>query len=100
MTNFIFSLKSSHKMETEFLNEKLIKIQIEEGFNQGNIRVFDKHTSRDFVMYQSGFIPPNVEGIKNTIKNIHIAFPDSSMVVDDMVTSDNKVRGHLNACGT
>ena len=87
-------------MKTKTSNEQLFKILIEEGFSKGDVTVFDKHTSEDFVEHQSGFIPPNVEGVKNAINNLHHAFPDFSMVVEDMITSDNKVWGRMTARGT
>jgi predicted ester cyclase len=87
-------------METIISDEQLFKILIEEGFSKGDVSVFDRYTSQDFVEHQSGFIPPNVEGVKNGINNLHQAFPDFSMVVDDIVTSENKVWGRMTARGT
>jgi predicted ester cyclase len=87
-------------METKISDEQLFKILIEEGFSKGDVSVFDKHTSPAFVEHQSGFIPPNVEGVKNGINNLHHAFPDFSMVVDDIVSSENKVWGRMTARGT
>ena len=87
-------------METKTSNEQLFKIFIEEGFSKGDVLVFDKHTSQDFVEHQRGFIPPNVEGVKNAINNLHHAFPDFSMEIEDIVTSDNKVWGRMTARGT
>ncbi len=87
-------------METKTSNEQLFKILIEEGFSKGDVTVFDTHTSLDFVEHQSGFVPPNVEGVKSAINNLHHAFPDFSMVVDDIVTYDNKVWGRMTARGT
>lgn len=87
-------------METKTSNEQLFKILIEEGFSKGDVTVFDTHTSQDFVEHQSGFVPPNVEGVKNAINNLHNAFPDFSMVLEDLISSDNKVWGRMTARGT
>jgi predicted ester cyclase len=87
-------------METEKSNEQLFRILIEEGFSKGDVTVFDKHTSQDFVEHQYGFSPPGVEGVKNAIKNLHSAFTDFSMVIEDMVINDNKVWGRMTARGT
>ena len=87
-------------METETSNEQLFKILIEEGFSKGDVTVFDKHTSQDFVEHQYGFSPPGVEGVKNAIKSLHSAFTDFSMVIEDMVINDNKVWGRMTARGT
>ena len=87
-------------METETSNEQLFRILIEEGFSKGDVTVFDKHTSQDFVEHQYGFSPPGVEGVKNAIKILHSAFTDFFMVIEDMVINDNKVWGRMTARGT
>lgn len=85
---------------TETLNEQLFRMLIEEGFSNGDVTVFDRHTSRDFVEHQYGFVPPDVEGVKKAINSLHNAFPDFSMVIEDMVEHDNKVWGRMTARGT
>lgn len=87
-------------METETSNEQLFKILIEEGFSKGDVTVFDKHTSQDFVEHQYGFSRPGVDGVKNAIKSLHSAFTDFSMVIEDMAINDNKVWGRMTARGT
>lgn len=87
-------------METRTSNEQLFKVLIEEGFSKGDVTVFDKFTSQDFIEHQSGFIPPNVEGVKKAINSLHNAFSDFSMVVEDTIASDNKVWGRMTARGT
>ena len=87
-------------METETSNEQLFKFLIEEGFSKGDVTVFDKHTSQDFVEHQYGFFPPNIEGVKNAINSLHQAFTDFSMVIEDVVVNDNKVWGRMTARGT
>jgi predicted ester cyclase len=87
-------------MKIENSNEKLFRILIEEGFSKGDVTVFDKHTSHDFVEHQYGFFPPNVEAVKKAIDSLHQAFPDFSMVIEDLVVSDDKVWGRMTARGT
>ena len=87
-------------METKFSNEQLFRILIEEGFSKGDVTVFDRHTSPDFVEHQYGFTPPGVEGVKNAINSLHSAFSDFSMVIEDLVIHDNKVWGRMTARGT
>ena len=86
-------------METEISNEQLFKILIEEGFSKGDVTVFDKYTSQDFVENQYGFFPPNIEGVKKAIHSLHKAFSDFSMVIEDMVAYDGKVWGRMTARG-
>jgi predicted ester cyclase len=41
-----------------------------------------------------------VEGVKKAINNLHSAFPDFNMVIEDLVENDNKVWGRMTASGT
>ena len=86
-------------METKISNENLFRILIEEGFSKGDVTVFDKYTSQNFVEHQYGFSPPGVEGVKNAIKSLHSAFNNFSMVIEDFVIYDNKVWGRMTARG-
>lgn len=81
-------------------NEQLFRTLIEEGFSNGDVTVFDTHTSPDFVEHQDGFFPPDVRGVKTAIKNLHSAFPDFSLIVEDMISDDDKVWGRLKGSGT
>ncbi len=81
-------------------NEQLFRIIIEDGFGKGDVTVFDRHASSDFVEHQYGFIPPNAEGVKQVIRSLHNAFPDFSMTVEDLVTDSDKVWGRMTARGT
>jgi predicted ester cyclase len=86
-------------METQYSNEQLFRILIEEGFGKGDVTLFDKHSSQDFVEHQYGFIPPNVESVKKAIQSLHTAFSDFSMVIEDLVVYDDKVWGRMTARG-
>ena len=87
-------------MDTKTSNEQLFRLLIEEGFSSGDLTVFDRHTSPDFVEHQYGFNPPNVEGVKKAVTSLHNAFPDFTMVVEDIVENDNTVWGRMTASGT
>lgn len=73
---------------------------IVEVFCKGDVTVFDKYTSPAFVEHQYGFIPPNVESVKIAIQNLHKAFPDFSMTIEDLVVNDDKVWGRMTGRGT
>ncbi|MBK8279603.1 MAG: hypothetical protein IPK94_05550 [Saprospiraceae bacterium] len=45
-------------------NEQLFRILIEQGFSKGDVTIFDKYTSPDFIENQHGMKPQNVEGVK------------------------------------
>jgi predicted ester cyclase len=86
-------------METQYSNEQLFRILIEEGFGKGDVTLFDKYSSQDFVEHQYGFNPPNVEAVKKAIQSLHTAFADFSMVIEDLVVFDDKVWGRMTARG-
>ncbi len=81
-------------------NEEIFIILIEEGFSKGDVSVFDTYSSPAFVEHQYGFFPPNVEGVKKAINNLHYAFPDFSLTIDDMITGGSKVWGRMTGRGT
>lgn len=81
-------------------NEQLFRILIEEGFSKGDVTVFDKHSSPDFIEHQYGFIPPNIESVKKAVESLHMAFPDFSMIIEDLVVNGDNVWGRMTATGT
>lgn len=81
-------------------NEQLFRIFIEEGFSKGDVTVFDKYASPNFVEHQYGFIPPNAEGVKKAINSLHNAFPDFSLTIEDMIIEGDKVWGRMTGRGT
>jgi predicted ester cyclase len=86
-------------METQYSNEQLFRILIEEGFSKGDVTIFDKYSSQDFVEHQYGFIPPNVDSVKKAIQSLHKAFSDFSMVIEDLVVYEDKVWGRMTGRG-
>jgi predicted SnoaL-like aldol condensation-catalyzing enzyme len=80
-------------------NEQIFRFIIEDGFGKGDVTVFDKYASPDFIEHQYGFIPPNAEGVKKAIRSLHNAFPDFSMTVEDMTSDGDKVWGRMTARG-
>lgn len=81
-------------------NNDLFRILIEEGFSKGDVSVFDKYASKDFVENQYGFSPPGVEGVKNAIRSLHRAFPDFSLTIEDLIENEDKVWGRMTGRGT
>jgi predicted ester cyclase len=81
-------------------NEQLFRIFIEEGFSKGDVTVFDKYASPDFIEHQYGFNPPNAEGVKKAINSLHNSFPDFSLTIEDMITEGDKVWGRMTGRGT
>ena len=81
-------------------NEQLFRLLIEEGFGKGDVSVFDKHASPDFIEHQHGMIPQNAEGVKNAIKYLHQAFADFSLTIEDIVIHEDSVWGRMTGRGT
>ncbi|MFZ0280630.1 MAG: ester cyclase [Bacteroidales bacterium] len=81
-------------------NEQLFRILIEDGFSKGDVSVFDIHVSKDFTERQYGINPPNAEGVKKAIQSLHNAFPDFSMVIEDLISGNDIVWGRMTARGT
>ena len=81
-------------------NEQIFRILIEEGFSKGDVTVFDKHSSPEFIEHQYGFVPPNVEGVKKAINSLHKAFPDFSLTIEDLIIDNDKVWGRMTGRGT
>jgi predicted ester cyclase len=79
-----------------------LDIIIAQGLNGGDTSVIDKHTTPDLVDHQSygiGF-PSGPAGIKALVVVLHAAFPDFHIVVQDIVTSGDKLWGRAVSTGT
>lgn len=81
-------------------NEQLFRILIEDGFSKGDTNVFDEYASSDFIEHQHGMNPQNVEGVKKAINSLHSAFPDFSLVIEDLTSDGDKLWGRLTGRGT
>ncbi len=81
-------------------NEEIFRILIEEGFSKGDVSVFDFWSSPDFTEHQYGFFPPNAEGVKKGIRDLHHAFPDFSLTIEDTISNGSKVWGRMTGRGT
>ena len=81
-------------------NEDLFRTIIEDGFSKGDVSVIDEIASPDFVEHQYGFSPPDATGVKEAITSLHQAFPDFSLTIEELVSSDDKVWGRMTGRGT
>jgi predicted ester cyclase len=81
-------------------NEDLFRTIIEDGFSNGDVSVIDDIASPDFVEHQYGFSPPDATGVKEAITSLHQAFPDFSLTIEELVSSDDKVWGRMTGRGT
>ena len=81
-------------------NEDIFRIIIREGFSKGDVKVIDEYAAKNFVEHQYGFNPPDASSVKNAINDLHRAFPDFSMNIEDLVIYKDKVWGRMTAKGT
>jgi predicted ester cyclase len=81
-------------------NEELFRILIEDGFSKGDVSVFDKYASPNFIEHQHAINPRDIEGVKKTINNLHDSFPDYSLIIEDLVSDGDRVWGRLTSRGT
>ena len=81
-------------------NKEIFRIIIEDGFSEGDVSVIDQHAAKDFVEHQYGFNPPDASSVKAAISDLHRAFPDFSMKIEDVVVYGDKVWGRMTAKGT
>jgi len=81
-------------------NTQLFRILIEEGFSKGDVSVFDKYVSPDFVEHQQGIVPQNADGVKRAITGLHKAFPDFTLTVEDLIIDGDMVWGRMTGRGT
>ena len=81
-------------------NENIFRKIIKDGFSKGDLTIFDTNLSPDFVEHQYGHVPPNVEGVKIAVSHLHTAFPDFSLTIEDIVSTDDKVWVRLTGRGT
>ena len=81
-------------------NIDLFRIFIEKGFSKGDVSVFDTYASPDFIEHQHGFNPQNATGVKKAIENLHQAFPDFSLTIEELIADNDKVWGRMTGRGT
>jgi predicted ester cyclase len=91
---------SNERHTTMTTNEQIFGKIIEDGFSKGDLTIFDKYLSPDFVEHQYGHVPPDVEGVKTAVRHLHAAFPDFSLTIEDIISDGDKVWVRLTGRGT
>jgi predicted ester cyclase len=82
-------------------NEDIFKIIDIEGFSKNDLNIIRKYVAPEFIEHQFGF-EPGIEGIGKVMGELHSAYPDFSMEIEEMVTSPDgdTVWGRITARGT
>ncbi len=82
-------------------NKALVRRLIEEGWNQGDLAVFDEIYASDFIFHDPGL--PQVrtrEEDKQWIAGVLSAFPDFHLTIEDLIAEGDQVVVRLTARGT
>ena len=80
-------------------NEKIFHRVIDEGFNKGNLDALDELFAPNFIEHQDGFMPPNIEGVKEAIVSLRTPFPDLKLTVEEINVSNEKTWARITARG-
>ena len=82
-------------------NRDLVNLMIEEIQNRKNIELIDKIFAEDFLNHTPLHgIPNDRSGMRQLFSMTHVAFPDGVLVVQDQVSSGNKVWTRKSFSGT
>ncbi len=82
-------------------HKAIVRRVIEEGWNQGNLAVFDEANAPEYVDHAA--IPgqgPGAEGYKQAVQMTRAAFPDLHLTIDDMIAEGDQVVTRWTARGT
>lgn len=80
-------------------NQEVLRRVIEAGFNQGDYAALDPLFVPGYQEHQFG-LHKTLDGFKQDIQSLRIAFPDIRFVIDDIVADGDKVWVRMTASGT
>src|SRR5260370_14206627 len=79
----------------------LVNLKVEEIQNRKNVELIDRIFSEDFLNHTPLHgIPNDRSGMRQLFSMTHVAFPDGVLVVEDQVSSENKVWTRKSFSGT
>ena len=82
-------------------NETLARRYVEEVFNKGDVAAIDELVATDFTEHDP--YPgqaPGIEGEKQAVRNLRIAFPDLRLTIDGIISEGEHVVIEVTARGT
>ncbi len=85
-------------MSEEQMKEVFRRV-IEEGFSKGDLDALDQCFPPTFEEHQFG-LPPTLEGLKRSIRELRAAFPDLNLTIEDVVMDGDKLWARMTARGT
>ena len=82
-------------------NKTKFRLLYDEALNKGNIDILDELCAPNFVKHA---LPPTpdygIEGSKQSLRGLRLAFPDIKYTVEDMIEDGDKVVARWSARGT
>jgi predicted ester cyclase len=81
-------------------NEAIYRRIIDEVFNQGHLDVADELVAPSCVEHQRGGMGDGPEGAKRTAATLRSAFPDFTLIIQDLVSDGDKVWARQRGGGT
>ncbi len=82
-------------------NKAIARRLVEDGFNKGNLDIFDELVAPDFVNHDPPpGLPPTLEGWKQSATMFRAAFPDMHIHIEDEIAEEDRVTGRFTAHGT
>ncbi len=93
---------TSSATKTAESNKEVVSRLYAEVMGQGNMAVADEVLAVNYVDHRLPFpdLPPNREGLKETVARVRAAFPDIAPVIEDIVAGDDRVAVRVTATGT
>ena len=80
-------------------NKESMRRVFEEAWGKGNLEVLDEVVAPTFRQHQHDR-PSNREGFKAAIREVHTAFPDLQVTIEDSVAVDDKAWTRITCRGT
>ena len=83
-------------------NKDVVSRLYAEVMGKGNMAVADELLAENYVDHRLPFpdLPPNREGLKETVARVRAAFPDIKPVIEDMVAGEDRVAVRVTTTGT
>ncbi len=86
-------------MSTE-QNKALVRRLYDEAFGKNNTAVIDEIVSASFRSHTSVLDPPNIDGLKSLVRNLHTGFPNLKVTIEDILEERDRVCVRLKVSGT
>lgn len=82
-------------------NKKLYRRYIEECFNGGRVELLDELLAPSYVFHDPPpGVAPGIEGVRQTIRMFHAAFPDFNITIEELVAEGHMVAARATTRGT